>query len=109
MTMDATDAEEYLEHYSQIYEEIRNSLKIKCISKQYSYWLLRRAIKKTSNLEGFHASGKLISLVENFMHKIQKIYNSSYGPDENASEKEKITFLQLAEHFLVKIYTGCLK
>ena len=102
--LDATDAEEFIEHYSQTYEEIRKRLNIRFVSNKYSYWLLRRAIKKTSHMNGFHANGKLISLVSDFMNEMRKIYKSDYGPHETASKKEKEKFLQLAEPFLVNIY-----
>ena len=104
MELDAARAEELIELYSQKYEEIRKLFQIKIVSKTYSHWHLRRAIRKTSKLNGFYAPANLVSLVENHVNKMKELFNCYYGPNEHASNKDKKKFLELTEAFLMKIY-----
>ena len=59
----------------------------------------------TSYLPGdLYTPAECVAQVESFAQKIQKKFNSEYGPDIHNEKLEIIEFLYLVEKFLVEIF-----
>ena len=67
--------------------------------------LLRKALRFTSYLPGdLYTPAECIEQVEYFTQKIQKKFNSEYGPDIHNERLEILEFLYLVEKFLADIF-----
>ena len=105
MDLDQPTTEEFIQCYAQKYSDLKKALKFKETFSEVEPKLLRKALKFTSNLPGdLYSPAECVEDVESFAQKIQKIFDSEYGPDINNERLQIIEFLCLVEKFLVKIF-----
>ena len=109
MELDQPTTEEFIQHYTQKYSDLKKSLKFKETFNEVEPKLFCKALKFTSNLpEEFYSPAECVEDVESLAQKIQRKFDSEYGPDTNNERLQIIEFLYLVEKFLVKIFQNSL-
>ena len=105
MDLDQPATEELIQHYAQKYSSLKKALKFKETFSEVEPRLLCKALGFTSYLQvDLYTAAECVEQVEFSAQKIQKKFNSEYGPDIHNERLEIIEFLYLVEKFLVEIF-----
>ena len=81
MDLDQPTTEEFIQHYAQKYSDLKKALKFKETFSEVEPKLLHKALKFTSNLPGdLYSPAECVEDVESFAQKIEKKFDSEYGP-----------------------------
>ena len=105
MDLDQPITEEFIQDYAQKYSSLKKALKFKETFSEVEPKLLCKALRFTSYLPGdLYTPAECIEQVEYFTQKIQKKFNSEYGPDIHNESLEILEFLYLVEKSLADIF-----
>ena len=98
MDLDQPSAEEFIQHYAQKYSSLKKALRFKETFSKVKQKLLHKALRFTSYLPGdLYTHAECVEQVEYFTQKIQKEFNSEYGPDIHNERLEILEFLYLVD------------